>query len=69
MGLGVGEMLLILFVVLLVFGAGRLPQLGQSLGKALNQFKKAATSNEIDVTPQPPPAQVPPGSKPKDPNA
>lgn len=68
MGLGVGEMLLILFVVLLVFGAGRLPQLGQSLGKALNNFKKAATSsNEIDVTPQPPPPQVQQGQK-KDPS-
>ncbi len=53
MGLGVGEILLILFVVLLVFGAGRLPQLGDSLGKALKNFKKAATStNEIDVTPR-----------------
>ena len=53
MGLGVGEILLILFVVLLVFGANRLPALGQSLGKALNQFKKSATGgNEIDVTPQ-----------------
>jgi sec-independent protein translocase protein TatA len=57
MGLGLGEILLILFVVLLVFGAGRLPQLGDSLGKALKNFKKAATStNEIDVTP--PPQQV-----------
>ena len=56
MGLGVGEILLILFVVLLVFGAGRLPQLGDSLGKALKNFKKAATSqHEIDVTPQQPP--------------
>ena len=52
MGLGVGEILLILFVVLLVFGANRLPALGSSLGKALNSFKKSATGNEIDVTPQ-----------------
>ena len=59
MGLGFGEIALILFVVLLVFGTSRLPQLGDSLGKALKNFKKAATSShEIDVTP--PPAQVPP---------
>jgi sec-independent protein translocase protein TatA len=63
MGLGVGEILLILFVVLLVFGAGRLPQLGDSLGKALKNFKKAATAtHEIDVTPRERPAEVP-GSK------
>jgi sec-independent protein translocase protein TatA len=60
MGLGVGEILLILFVVLLVFGAGRLPQLGDSLGKALKNFKKAATAHhEIDVTP---PRQEVPGN-------
>jgi sec-independent protein translocase protein TatA len=69
MGLGVGEMLLILFVVLLVFGAGRLPQLGQSLGKALNNFKKAATTNEIDVTPQPPPQVQSGQNQKKDPQA
>jgi sec-independent protein translocase protein TatA len=64
MGLGIGEILLILFVVLLVFGAGRLPQLGDSLGKALKNFKKAATTNEIDVTPhQPPPVQGTPNKK------
>jgi sec-independent protein translocase protein TatA len=64
MGLGFGEIVLILFVVLLVFGAGRLPTLGDSMGKALRNFKKAATGqNEIDVTP--PAAQVPP----KDPHA
>lgn len=55
MGLGFGEIVLILFVVLLVFGAGRLPTLGDSMGKALRNFKKSATGqNEIDVTPPPP---------------
>jgi len=54
MGLGFGEIVLILFVVLLVFGAGRLPTLGDSMGKALRNFKKSATGqNEIDVTPPP----------------
>jgi sec-independent protein translocase protein TatA len=58
MGLGFGEIVLILFVVLLVFGAGRLPTLGDSMGKALRNFKKAATGqHEIDVTPPP---SVPP---------
>jgi len=54
MGLGLGEILLILFIVMLVFGANRLPALGDSLGKALKNFKKAATTprEEIDVTPK-----------------
>ena len=38
-GLGMGEMLLILVVVLLLFGGKKLPQLGSSLGKAINNFK------------------------------
>lgn len=39
-GLGLPEILLILLVVLLVFGAGRLPEVGRSLGKAISEFKK-----------------------------
>lgn len=52
--LGTGEILLILFIVLLVFGASRLPMLGDSLGKALKNFKRAANTppHEIDVTPK-----------------
>jgi sec-independent protein translocase protein TatA len=62
MGLGFGEIALIAFVVLLVFGAGRLPQIGDAMGRALKNFKKASTSNEIDVTP-PPPGVPPAGNK------
>ncbi|PIK16070.1 twin-arginine translocase TatA/TatE family subunit [Halobacteriovorax sp. JY17] len=40
MGFGVGESLVILAVVLLLFGGKRLPQLGSSLGKAIQNFKK-----------------------------
>jgi sec-independent protein translocase protein TatA len=39
-GLGFQEILLILIVALLIFGAGRLPEIGRSLGKALREFKK-----------------------------
>lgn len=39
-GLGLPEILIILLVVLLVFGAARLPEIGRSLGKALNEFKR-----------------------------
>lgn len=39
-GLGFQEILLILIVALLVFGAARLPEIGRALGHALNEFKK-----------------------------
>ena len=39
-GLGMGELVIILIVVLLLFGGKRLPQLGNSLGKAITNFKK-----------------------------
>jgi sec-independent protein translocase protein TatA len=39
--------------VLLVFGAGKLPQIGDALGKSIKNFKRAADgSNELDVTPK-----------------
>ncbi|MFH1837679.1 MAG: twin-arginine translocase TatA/TatE family subunit [Candidatus Omnitrophota bacterium] len=39
-GLGVPEILLILVVVLLIFGAAKLPEIGRALGRALSEFKK-----------------------------
>jgi sec-independent protein translocase protein TatA len=41
MGLGTGEIILIVFVVVLVFGASRLPRLGSDLGRALGSLKRA----------------------------
>ncbi len=40
-GLGMPEMLVILVIVLVLFGASRLPQLGEGLGKSIQSFKKA----------------------------
>lgn len=52
-GLGTTEMLIILVLVLIVFGAGKLPEIGTSLGKGLRSFKKAIHErDEIDVTPK-----------------
>jgi sec-independent protein translocase protein TatA len=53
MGLGFGELMLILLIVLLVFGAGKLPQIGDALGKSIKNFKRASSGkDEIDVTPK-----------------
>ena len=39
--MGITELILILFIVLVIFGAGKLPQLGEGLGKAIKGFKKS----------------------------
>jgi sec-independent protein translocase protein TatA len=48
-GLGTTELLLILAIVVIIFGASKLPEIGSGMGKAIKNFKKA--SDEIDVTP------------------
>ena len=45
-GLGVPEMLLILVIVVLIFGAGRLPQLGKGIGEGIRNFKKSIRGDE-----------------------
>jgi sec-independent protein translocase protein TatA len=60
MGLGMGELIIILIVVLLVFGANKIPQLGDGIGKGIRNFKKSLGEDPaIDVTPKPP-APAPP---------
>jgi sec-independent protein translocase protein TatA len=52
-GLGIPELIIILVLVLVVFGAGKLPEIGSGLGKAIKGFKKASSGeDEIDVTPK-----------------
>jgi sec-independent protein translocase protein TatA len=56
-GMGVGELVLILVIVTVVFGATKLPQLGDGLGRAIKNFKRSIGSlNEIEVTPRVPSA-------------
>ncbi len=50
-GLGTTELILILLVVFVIFGAGKLPELGSGLGKAIKNFKRASSDADIDVTP------------------
>ncbi len=45
-GLGIPELLIILAIVLLVFGAKRLPELGRGLGKGIQNFKKSIKEDE-----------------------
>lgn len=54
-GLGMQELIIILIIVVVLFGASRLPQIGEGIGKAIRNFKKSMSdSNEIDVTPKKP---------------
>lgn len=51
-GLGMPELLVILVIVLIIFGAGKLPEIGGAIGKGIRNFKKATREpDEIDVTP------------------
>ena len=51
-GLGFGELVLILIIVVVIFGATKLPQLGDGLGKAIKNFKRSVSAqSEIDVSP------------------
>ena len=49
---GIWELLLVLLIVLLVFGATRLPQIGESLGKAIKNFKKGISGEDDKKTDQ-----------------
>ncbi|ERJ90413.1 twin-arginine translocase TatA/TatE family subunit [Selenomonas sp. oral taxon 892] len=53
-GLGVPELVLILIIGLVIFGPGRLPDIGKALGKSIKEFKSAnnepETRTEINVT-------------------
>jgi sec-independent protein translocase protein TatA len=52
-GIGMTELLVILAIVLVIFGANKLPEIGKGMGQAIGNFKKSMKeSNEIDVTPE-----------------
>jgi sec-independent protein translocase protein TatA len=51
-GLGMPELIVILVIVILVFGAGRISEIGGAVGKGIKSFKKSINDpDEIDVTP------------------
>lgn len=49
-GIGVPELLIILVIVLIIFGVGKLPQIGSALGQGIKNFKKSVSSDQNDST-------------------
>ena len=50
--LGFSELIIVLLIIVVVFGSTKLPQLGDGLGRAIKNFKRAVTNqNEIEVSP------------------
>jgi sec-independent protein translocase protein TatA len=52
-GIGMPELIIILVIILIIFGAGKLPEIGGAIGKGIKNFKKATKEpDEVDVTPE-----------------
>ena len=52
-GLGATELFIILVIVLIMFGAGRIPEIGEGLGRGIRNFRRSVKKpDEIDVTPK-----------------
>ncbi len=47
-GLGFGELLILALIIMLFFGAKRLPGLGKAMGKSIGEFKKGASEEDKD---------------------
>lgn len=47
-GMGPWELAVVLVIVLIIFGAGRLPEIGGGIGKAIQNFKKATREAELE---------------------
>ena len=64
-GIGGPELLLIMFIVLLLFGGQKLPELARGLGKSIREFKKAASGVEEEIRQAM--EEEPPADKPAEP--
>jgi len=50
-GIGMSELLVVLVIVLIIFGAGKLPEIGKGLGKGIRNFRRASTGlDDIEGT-------------------
>ena len=46
-GIGVPELLIVLVIVMIIFGVGRLTEIGGALGKSIREFRKSATDDDV----------------------
>lgn len=58
--IGFSELMILMVVVLLVFGAKRLPEIGSSIGKGIREFKRSLTDTQDAITRTEDPASLPP---------
>ncbi|MEK6539508.1 MAG: twin-arginine translocase TatA/TatE family subunit [Deltaproteobacteria bacterium] len=49
-GIGTTELVIILAIVVIIFGVGKLPDIGSGFGKAIRNFKKTVSDSEIDMS-------------------
>jgi sec-independent protein translocase protein TatA len=54
-GIGFQELLVVLVIILIVFGVGKLPQIGEGLGKAIKGFKRGVEAPDEDEPDKPAP--------------
>ena len=50
-GIGMPELIIILIIILIIFGAGKLPQIGSGIGKGIKNFKKATQEQPEEIPP------------------
>jgi len=57
-GIGTTELVIIMFIILLIFGAKKLPELAQGLGKGIREFKKASNDIQEELSMDRPDEQI-----------
>ncbi|MGD2125259.1 MAG: twin-arginine translocase TatA/TatE family subunit [Desulfobacteraceae bacterium] len=50
-GIGMPELIIILIIILIIFGAGKLPEIGSGIGRGIKNFKKATHEKPEEITP------------------
>ncbi|MFC1532948.1 twin-arginine translocase TatA/TatE family subunit [Thermodesulfobacteriota bacterium] len=51
-GIGMPELIIILIIILIIFGAGKLPEIGSGIGKGIRNFKKATNDQPEEIASQ-----------------